>query len=181
MVDFTLTDEQSAIRELAREFAEQEIMPVALERDREPDPLKRLNEDILEKGDKVGFRTLLLSKEWGGPESTVDTLSVCLLTEELARGDLGMCAVILGPAVMAKWIQDVCTDEQRQRFLVHFRDDPVYTLANAITEPNFAGSNLMMPFYEGCRLGTAATLDGDEWVINGSKISRPTAHWRSSS
>lgn len=74
------------MQKVARDFAEKEIIPIALARDREQDPRRRLNLDILEKGDRLGFRTLLLSEEWGGPELAVDTLSVCLVTEELARG-----------------------------------------------------------------------------------------------
>ncbi len=66
MVDFTLTDEQKDLRELAHNFAEKEIRPVAWELDKEGD----LAREIIEKAWEVGLMNTHLPEEYGGPAST---------------------------------------------------------------------------------------------------------------
>ena len=86
-MDFTLTPEQEKLQKTAHDFAAQEIRPVAAALDKEPDPMKRFPWDVLEKGSKLGLRTLALPKEMGG--AGCDVLTLCLVGEEIAWGDLG--------------------------------------------------------------------------------------------
>ena len=72
-MDYKISEEQKALVELAHDFAEKEIRPVARELDREPDPLKRFPWDVLEKGSKLGLRTLALPVELGGAGADVIT------------------------------------------------------------------------------------------------------------
>src|SRR5262244_4343336 len=66
-MDFTLSNEQRSWQMTARKFAEEEIRPISLERDEIPDPRGTFDWAIIKKGSKLGFRTLAVPKEWGGP------------------------------------------------------------------------------------------------------------------
>src|SRR5947207_8889944 len=84
MVDFTLTDEQKALREMAHDFAVKEIRPVAWDYDRDG----TWPQDIIEKAWEVGLMNSHIPEEYGGPE--LDFLSGCLLEEELGWGCSGI-------------------------------------------------------------------------------------------
>ncbi|MDP7386433.1 MAG: acyl-CoA dehydrogenase family protein, partial [Nitrospinota bacterium] len=88
MVDFQLSEEQAALQRMTREFVNKEIKPVAGERDRIRDPHERFPWDIVEMGSKLGLRTLAIPEEMGGGGADILTLS--LVGEELAVGDLGV-------------------------------------------------------------------------------------------
>jgi len=150
---------------LAREFAEKEIKPKALERDRQTDHRDCFQWDIVEKGSKLGFRTFTLGKKYGGPG--VDSLTVALVLEELAAGDLGVAVIFAQTVKIVQFIQQAATEEQCQKFLIPFRDDDRFLVATTSTEAEL-GSDLMTP-YQDKRVTTTAVLDGDEWVINGTK------------
>ena len=66
MFDIRLSEEQRAYRDLAREFAENEIKPIALELDRKPNWEERIPWEVLKKGSQLGFRTFVLKEENGG-------------------------------------------------------------------------------------------------------------------
>lgn len=165
MIDFVLSEEQKAMQTLARDFAEKEIKPVAAERDRQPDIEDCFEWGIIEKGSKLGFRTLTLDKKYGGPG--VDSLTTALVLEELAVGDLGIAVIFAQTVKIIQMIQWGATEEQCRRFLIPFRDDDRFLLANTSTEAEL-GSDLMMPYTER-RISTTAVLEGNEWVINGTK------------
>ena len=78
-MDFELTDDQRAMRDLARDFARQEIAPGVLDRDRAGE----FPADILRQAGALGFCGMSVPEEWGG--SHLDTLSYCLVLEEIAR------------------------------------------------------------------------------------------------
>ena len=80
MVDFTLTDEQKDIRELAHDFAEKEIRPVAWDYDRDA----TWPQEIVEKAWEVGLMNTHIPEEYGGPG--LDYLTGCLIEEELGWG-----------------------------------------------------------------------------------------------
>ena len=83
MFDIRLSDEQRAYRDLAREFAENEIKPIATDLDKKPNWEDRIPWEVLKKGSKLGFRTFALSEENGGAGAS-DHLTACLIAEELA-------------------------------------------------------------------------------------------------
>ena len=167
MVDFALTEEQIALRDLARDFVMREVAPVADALDARPDPADCFSWELVEKLSAVGLRTVALDKAYGG--AGADALTVCLLAEELAVGDLGVSVLMAQTWKIGQTIQRGATPEQLQRFLPVLRDDPRGLLAIGITEPDM-GSDYIIPFPDakaGPRL--TAVRDGDGWVLNGMK------------
>ena len=80
-----LTDEQRALQQMAREFAEKEIRPISAERDLIPDPKETFDWEIIKKGSALGLRTLAVPEKYGGPG--VDLMGQAVVLLELARGD----------------------------------------------------------------------------------------------
>lgn len=165
MIDFELTEEQREIQTLAREFAAKEIKPIALDRDQ-----RRVNRETFEWGivdqlDKLGFRAMTLAEKYGG--SGVGVFTVALVLEELAAGDLGVAFIVEQTNKFVQMLQWEGTEEQCQRYLIPLRDDSRFLFAAAATEPDY-GSDFFLP-HPGIRVVTTAKLEGDEWVINGTK------------
>ncbi|MFP6869118.1 MAG: acyl-CoA dehydrogenase family protein [Nitrospinota bacterium] len=163
-----LNDEHRALQQMARDFAEKEIIPVAAERDRIQDPKETFSPELIKKGSALGLRTLAVPEEFGGPG--VDLKGQVLVILELARGDGGVAKTF---SQCWKWTPMLCrlaTDEQRERFLPKFLEDDLYLLAMAGTEPDAGSDNRMPPpGYPKAGWKTSAVRDGDEWVINGMK------------
>ena len=67
-MDFSLNEEQRGWQMEARKFAEEEIRPISLQRDRISDPRETFDWEIIKKGSRLGFRTLAVPKDWGGHE-----------------------------------------------------------------------------------------------------------------
>ncbi|MFP6869172.1 MAG: acyl-CoA dehydrogenase family protein [Nitrospinota bacterium] len=166
MVDFKLTEQQVKLRDLARKFVREEIIPVRAELDREPDPHKGFSWDLLRKADEVGLRTLSLKKEDGGIEA--DIITRCVVGEEIAAGDLGFAVCLDQLWKISGAIVKICNEEQQERFIPMFRDDPECVLSICITEPS-GGSNYIPPMERKETIQTRAELKGDKWVLNGLK------------
>jgi butyryl-CoA dehydrogenase len=156
MLDYGFTEEQTAIRELAREIAEKELRPVAAQYDVSgefPWPVvKTLAEADL-------FRTFL-PEEYGGIACGTPTMNLVLVTEELSRACAGIALALAGTALGAMPILTSGTDEQKRRFLPDIAAGKRLA-AFALTEPE-AGSDA-----GGVR--TTALKDGDHYVLNGTK------------
>jgi alkylation response protein AidB-like acyl-CoA dehydrogenase len=148
------TNEQTAIRDLTREFVRKEIAPFAAAWDRAGTvPL-----DTVRQAGALGLFGICVPTEWGG--SGADFLAYILMTEELAYGDAGVCNMISATNAFAWKVRDFGTPSQKERFL-----RPVAT-GGAIaclmyTEPQ-AGS-------DAANQQTRAVRHGDRWVINGTK------------
>lgn len=167
MVDFTLTKRQAALRDKARKFAIEEIIPVADAGDREPDPAKSFNWDIIRKADKAGLRTLSIPKEYGGGGADVLTLS--MVGENMAYGDLGIAVAFDQTWKIMTMISHLTTARQRRKWLPRVLDDPTCLLAAAATEP-LSGSDSILPYNKpdgGVRM--TAKKKGDKWILNGEK------------
>jgi len=154
-VDFDLASEHEAFRKVVRDFAEKEVAPLAEEWDRtHAFPL-----DVVRKMGELGLFGLPFPEEYGGMGA--DLLTLCIAIEELARVDSSI-AITLEAAVGlgANPIYRFGTEEQKREWLPDLAAGR--TLADfGLTEPD-AGSDA-----GGTR--TKAVLDGDEWVINGTK------------
>ena len=120
-MDFSLTAEQTAWQMKARKFAEEEIRPISLERDRISDPVETFTWDIIKKGSKLGFRTSVVTKERGG--HGIDFVTQALVMAELARGDSAMSKTFSQCWKWSHVIQGICTEEQKDRFLSAFIAD----------------------------------------------------------
>lgn len=117
MFDIRLNDEQRAFQQLAREFAEKEIKPVALDLDSRPNWEDRIPWDVLKKGSRLGFRTFVLQEENGGAGAS-DHLTACLVAEELAAADIGTAYYFMLTARRARdWFELRMTQEQRDYFI----------------------------------------------------------------
>lgn len=169
MFDFTLTEEQLALRSLAREFVKKEIKPTIKEREAIADPRERMPWDIVEKLSKLGIRTLHLKKEYGG--GGADCLTICMMGEELAVGDLGIAVICDQTWKLSAFFNEAMNDEQRERFVPDFVNDHRFLLAIGSTEPDtdkgyrYAEPTNVM----GTGPRTNAKRDGKDWVINGTK------------
>lgn len=171
MFDIRLNDEQRAYRDLAREFAQNEIKPIAIELDKKPNWEDRIPWEVLKKGSKLGFRTFALSEENGGAGAS-DHLTACLIAEELAAADIGTAYYYMLTARRARdWFELRMNQEQRDYFLPKFLNDDLYFTTVAIHEPD---TDLGFDYYtetpEWVKFKTRAVEQPDgSWLINGAK------------
>ena len=154
MVDFTLTDEQMALREMAHDFAEKEIRPVAWEYDRD----STWPQAILEKAWELGLMNAHIPEAYGGPG--VSYLEGCLIEEELCWGCSGIGTSIGANGLATAPLGLGGSEELKKRYLGMLTEAPLFA-SFCLTEPD-AGSDV-----SGMR--TTAVRKGDKWVINGSK------------
>jgi alkylation response protein AidB-like acyl-CoA dehydrogenase len=171
MFDIRLNEQQRAFQELAREFAQNEIKPRALELDSKPQWEDRIPWDALKKGSQLGFRTFALQEDNGGAGAS-DHLTACLIAEELATADIGTAYYFMLTARRARdWFELRMTPEQRDYFIPRFVNDDLYFTTVAIHEPD---TDLGFDYYtetpESARFKTRAVEQPDgSWVINGAK------------
>ncbi|MCT2543720.1 MULTISPECIES: acyl-CoA dehydrogenase family protein [Streptomyces] len=162
-MNLELSEEQEAVRQLAKDFVAREIAPHVVAWDR----AENVDRSIVKKLGSVGFLGLTVPEEYGG--SGGDHLAYCLVTEELGRGDSsvrGIVSVSLG--LVAKTVAAWGDEEQKRHWL------PRLTAGEAIgcfglTEPG-TGS-------DAGNLTTRAVRDGDGYVINGSKMFITNGTW----
>jgi acyl-CoA dehydrogenase len=154
VIDFSLTEEQIALQEMSREFAEKEMRPNAAKYDKGDE----FAEDVMKKAFDVGFLTCTIPKEYGGGGlSDVDTV---IISEELAAGCAGMYTTMMVNALAYTPIILFGTDEQKKKYLTP-QTEKMSFAAFCLTERE-AGS-------DAGSLKTKAVKSGDEYVINGSK------------
>lgn len=156
-MDFQLTEEQRAIRDMVHEFAEKEIAPHAAEIDKSDEHPAH----IFEKMAAQGLMGLPIPEQYGG--GGADTLSQALAVEEISRvsGSIGLTyAAHVGLGCMPIYLFG--TEEQKQKWLVPLAKGEALG-ALALTEAK-GGSDLAGS------VSTTAVLKGDEWILNGSKM-----------
>jgi len=155
-MDFSLSMEHEILRKTVRDFAEKEIKPVA----RELDEKEEFSYETMAKMADLGLFGMFVSEEYGG--QGMDYLAYIIAVEELARVDGSHAATVAaGNSLGIGPIYYYGNEEQRRKYL------PVLCSGKGLwgfglTEPN-AGS-------DASNSKTTAYLDGDSWVINGSKI-----------
>jgi alkylation response protein AidB-like acyl-CoA dehydrogenase len=167
-MDFSLNEEQRGWQMEARKFAQDEIRPISLPRDQIEGGFEPWDWEIIEKGSKLGFRTLAVPKEWSGPGA--DFVSQALVMAELAKGDSAISKAFSQNWKWSHLIASACTQDQKERFLKPFLADHRYVMGRGITEPN-AGSDNRMPPEDDPKAGyrVRAVRNGDEWILNGEK------------
>ncbi len=153
-MNFELSEEQAALRDLMRDFARKTITPVA----REWELAGRYPEEIVEEMKAMGLFGMLVPEQYGG--IAIDAVSYAVVFEEISKAWMGV-AGILGshslatlmlarygtPAQQARWLPELATGKRRSGI--------------ALTEPQ-AGSDLQ-------GIVTVARRDGDHYVVNGAK------------
>jgi butyryl-CoA dehydrogenase len=162
-MDFSLTPEQELIRDSAREFCEREIVPHSRDWDR----TEELDPGLVPKLAAAGYLGATIAEEYGG--MGLDTVSYCLLMEELGRADSsvrGIVSVNLG--LVGKTIARWGTDEQKSEWLPQLASGTALG-CYALTEPG-SGS-------DPASLVTRAERDGDDWLLSGSKLFITLGSW----
>ena len=155
-MDFSLSTEQEILRESVRSFAENEIKPVA----RELDQKEEFSYETMQKMADLGLFGVFVSEQYGG--QAMDYVSYIIAVEEIARIDGSHAATVaaenslgIGP------LYYFGNEEQKKKYLPKLCSGEALW-GFGLTEAN-AGS-------DAANSSTTAVLDGDEWVINGSKI-----------
>lgn len=162
-MNLELSEEQTAVRQLAKDFVAREIAPHVIEWDR----AESVDRSIVKKLGEVGFLGLTIDEEYGG--SGGDHLAYCLVTEELGRGDSsvrGIVSVSLG--LVAKTIAYWGNEEQKRQWLPGLTSGELVGCFG-LTEPG-TGS-------DAGNLSTKAVRDGDDYVVNGSKMFITNGTW----
>ena len=155
-MDFKLDKAHQLQQQLFRNFAETEIKPLA----KDMDEAEAYDMELLAKIQKCGFLGIPYAREYGGAGS--DTLAYTLCMEEMSKIDASTGIMIsVHTSLCCSCINNFGTEDQKQRFLRPLIDGSKVG-CYGLTEPG-AGSDV-----QGAQ--TTAVKDGDEWVINGSKI-----------
>lgn len=166
MYNLHLTAEQLEFRDTVRELVEQEIKPVALHPDRLQPFEKSLLTALLDKASGMGLRTLALPEDAGG--AGADTLTTCIVLEELAAGDVDIAAALAQTALLAREIFAPPVSDAAREQLSKFVADEKCHLALAGAHSETVGWSYHRPFSGGPGTGLAAVKQGTEWVINGT-------------
>jgi acyl-CoA dehydrogenase len=154
VVDFTLTEEQQSMREMAHDFAEKEIRPVAWEYDKEG----TWPGEILDKAWELGLMNSHFPPEYGGPG--LGFLDGAVIEEEIAWGCSGIGTSLTCNGLATAPIILAASEELKKEYLGRLSEAPLLA-SFCLTEPD-AGSDVSA-------MKTTATRKGDKWVINGSK------------
>jgi alkylation response protein AidB-like acyl-CoA dehydrogenase len=151
-----LRPEHEELKRVTREFTNKEVVPIADTLDREE---REIPADLLQKMAEMGFFGVVTPKEYGG--LGLDTISLCVVTEELSRGMLSVGSVAARNLICGQILARSGTEEQKRRLLPRMATGEIQT-ATAGTEPE-AGS-------DAANIKTTAKKVGDRYVVNGSKM-----------
>lgn len=155
-MQFELTEEQAMIQKMVREFAEKEAAPGVEERDEK----EEFSRDLYDSLGELGLTGICFPEQYGGAGS--DVLSYILAVEELSRVDDCLGITLSASVSLCAWpIYAYGSEEQKQKYLKPLAEGTKMG-AFGLTEPN-AGT-------DAAAQQTVAVLDGDHYVINGSKI-----------
>src|SRR5581483_1432815 len=156
-LDFSLTPEQEAIRDLAHEFAEKEIRPVAAEFDR----TEEFPWEIVRKAHKLGLTPgAFIPEEYGG--QGLDFITDLIVAEELHWGCAGIAVCINSPGLAIAGILSVGSEEQKKSWLPEFCDPDRLVIGGlGLAEPE-SGSDAMS-------LQATGKKVSDGYVLNGTK------------
>ena len=155
MVDFTLSEEQLMLQELAREFAAENVRPMA----EHWDSTSEFPMEAIEVAHDLGLMNLHVPEEYGG--MGMGTMDEVVVQEEFAWGDPGFATAAYSNGLTAAPIITGGTEEQKAKYLGRLTEAPRIA-AYAVTEPG-AGSDV-------ASIQTTAVKDGDDYILNGSKM-----------
>jgi acyl-CoA dehydrogenase len=154
VVDFTLTEEQKSLREMAHDFAQKEIRPVAWEYDKDG----TWPQELVEKAWELGLLNTHLPEQYGGPG--LSFLDGCIIEEELSWGCSGITTSLAANGLACAPIALAASEELKKEYFGRLAEAPLLA-SFCLTEPD-AGSDVS-------GMKTTAVRKGDKWVINGSK------------
>jgi alkylation response protein AidB-like acyl-CoA dehydrogenase len=164
-MDLKLTEEQLAVRDAARDFAQNVLKPTVIERDRD----QRVAHEELKQLGELGFMGMMVDPAYGG--SGMDTVSYVLAMEELSKIDASTSvAVSVNNSLVCYGLQAYGTEEQKQKFLTPLaRGEKIG--AFCLSEPE-AGSDATSQRTTAIDMGDHYLLNGTKnWITNGSTAS----------
>ena len=170
MVNFQLSDEQLALQQLARYFAEKEAKSLAETFDKNHKPEDCISLDLLRRSSGLGFRALAIPEKYGGG-GVEDLLTVAVVCEELAVADVALPTIPANGRKIFAILNnpEVANKETRGKWLRAFCEDPTFMIAMAVTEPDAGGDNTFPYSAPGAGVRTSAVRDGDHYALNGMK------------
>ncbi|HMV69258.1 MAG TPA: acyl-CoA dehydrogenase family protein [Myxococcota bacterium] len=152
---FNPTDDHRQLRQLVRDFTAREVEPQAARHD----ALGTLNVTLFRQLGELGLLGITVPTDWGG--AGMDTVAAVIVHEELSRSDPGFCLAYLAHSMLfVNNFFHCSSDEQRERYLPKVISGE-WVAGMGMTEPG-AGTDVL-------GMSTTATLDGDAWVLNGTK------------
>ncbi len=161
-MDLSLTEEQLLIQQMARKFSDTELAPLAVQLDKEQDHAADRQAFLgsLKQLAELGFMGLNISSEYGGSEAGVVAFSLAIT--EVARGCASTAVTMSVTNMVAEVIQTIANDEQKQKYLPKLCSGEYPAGSFCLSEAG-AGS-------DPAGMKTRAVKDGDEWVLNGTKM-----------
>ena len=164
-MNFELTEEQIAVRDAARDFAQNVLKPGVIERDNE----QRFPADEIKQLAELGFMGMMVSPEYGG--SGMDTMSYVLAMEEISKVDASTSVCMSVNNSLVCWgLEKYCNEEQKQKFLVPLAKGEKIG-AFCLSEPE-AGSDATSKRTTAVDMGDHYILNGTKnWITNGSSAS----------
>jgi acyl-CoA dehydrogenase len=155
MIGFMLSEEQEQLRDLAHQFAAQEMRPVAAHHD----ATAEYPWEVIQKAHAAGLMNTHVPERWGG--LGLGCLAGALISEELAWGCTGIGTALEANGLALQPVLEGASDALLERYVAPMMERPIMA-AYAVTEPN-AGSDV-------AGLQTTAVKRGDHYVLNGNKM-----------
>jgi alkylation response protein AidB-like acyl-CoA dehydrogenase len=149
------TDEQRAITEMVRQFVDEQVIPIAEEHDHED----KFPDAVVEQMRELGLFGVTIPEEYGG--MGLDLTTYAMIVEELSRGWISVSGIVNTHFIGSYLLMKFGTDEQKEKFLPKMATGEIRA-AFSLSEPGL-GSDV-------AAISTRAKKDGDQWVINGTKM-----------
>jgi hypothetical protein len=154
-MDFNLSEEHLMIREAARDFAKQELLPGVVERDNK----QEFPKEQVRKMGQLGFMGMMVDPKYGG--GGMDTLSYAIVVEELSKVDASSSVIVsVNNSLVCYGIEQFGTEQQKQKYLTKLATGEALG-AFCLSEPE-AGSDATSQ-------KTTAIDKGDHYILNGTK------------
>jgi alkylation response protein AidB-like acyl-CoA dehydrogenase len=163
LFDLTLNESQQLVHDTMVSFAKDSLRPNALHADEQ----SRADPGLLQQAHELGLTQLSVPEALGGVGETRSVMTNVLVTEDLARGDMGLALAALAPVAVVNALVDFGTAEQQGSYLPAFIGEQFYPAALALLEAR--------PLFDPHHLATRASLAGGDYVISGEKSLVPLA------
>ena len=163
MISFELSDDQRMISETVKKFAVNEMRAIYRDCDEEG----TIPSEFIEKATELFLIPNYIPEEYDGVGEERSVVAGSIVAEELAYGDLSLAVCALSPASVAYPVMEFGTEDQKKKYLPIFTDEEFKAGAAALMEPRI---DFDLPSTQ-----TTATLDGEDYVLNGEKCLVPLA------
>lgn len=163
LFDLNITEEQQMVRESVQAFAKE----VLREQAEKAEEAGAVSADTLAVVQDLGLNLFAVPEAFGGVATESTTVTSMLVAEDLAHGDMGQAVAILAPLSVANALTRWGTGEQQGTYLPAFVDEKPPVATVAVAEPT--------PLFNPRQLSTTAVLEGDTYVLNGTKSLVPLA------